>query len=138
MRLTSLTLVALLAAACSGGGTGPDGNGSQGTIPPLDVTVRATPAIAFNPTPVDVRVGGTVTFAFEGTAHSVKFHPAAGAPADIPGNNANVSVPRTFAQEGTYDYECTIHPGMAGRIVVRNSASSSTGTGGTGGTGGYP
>ncbi len=133
MRLTSLAVVALVAVACSGGSTGPDGSGAQ--IPPLAVTVHATPAINFNPTPVDVRVGGTVTFAFEGTAHSVKFRPAAGVPADIPGNNANVSVQRTFAQEGTYDYDCTIHPGMTGRIVVRTSGSSNPGGGGPGG---YP
>jgi plastocyanin len=25
----------------------------------------------------------------------------------------------TFAKRGTYYYECTIHPGMQGRIVVR-------------------
>lgn len=133
MRLTSLAVVALVTVACSGGGTGPDGARAQ--IPPLNVTVHATPSINFNPTPVDVRVGGTVTFAFEGTAHSVKFRPAAGAPADIPGNNANVSVQRTFAQEGTYDYDCTIHPGMTGQIVVRTSGSSDPGTGGPGG---YP
>lgn len=127
MRLTGTAAVALLVTACSGGSTGPGGNGTA--LPPLNVTIRATPAIAFNPTPVDVRVGGTVTFTFEGTAHSVHFRPVAGAPANIPGNNANVSVPRSFSQAGTFDYDCQIHPGMSGRIVARTSGSSDPGDG---------
>jgi plastocyanin len=132
MRFVRLTVACAL-AGCGGGGTGPD-DGVPATPPPLSVTVRATDAISFNPTPVDVRTGGTVTFQFEGTAHSVFFRPASGAPADIPGNNANVSIQRSFAEEGTFDYDCQIHPGRSGRIVVRQTGSS-----GGGGPGpGYP
>ena len=46
------------------------------------------------------------------------FDAAAGVPADIPGNNANVSLGRTFPTAGTYGYSCHIHPGMSGTIVV--------------------
>ena len=119
MRLIRLTVafgICIVALACSGYGTDPDGGG---TGPPRQVTVRATDANVFSPTPVDLAVGGTVTFAFEATAHSVIFQPIGGAPADIPGNNANISVQRTFDVAGTYDYECLIHPGMTGRIVAR-------------------
>ncbi|HJU89307.1 MAG TPA: plastocyanin/azurin family copper-binding protein [Gemmatimonadaceae bacterium] len=131
-RLGVASGICILGLGCGSSGTGPDGSGGNG--PPRQVTVRATDAIAFNPTPADIAIGGTVTFAFEGTAHSVHFQSIAGAPADIPGNNANTNVARTFSIAGTYDYECQIHPGMTGRIVARESGSS-----GGGGPGpGYP
>ena len=47
------------------------------------------------------------------------FTPQAGAPADIAGNNANVSITRTFATAGRYAYTCHIHPAMQGTIEVR-------------------
>jgi plastocyanin len=56
-----------------------------------------------------------------------------GAPADIPGNNSGTTVNRTFATAGTYIYNCHIHPGMRGSIVV---GTTSTGT--TSGGNDYP
>ncbi|HEV2671353.1 MAG TPA: hypothetical protein VGU74_09685 [Gemmatimonadales bacterium] len=41
-----------------------------------------------------------------------------GAPADIPGDNANMSVDRQFAAAGTYNFTCHIHPSMHGSVVV--------------------
>lgn len=38
------------------------------------------------------------------------FDAQAGLPANIPGDNANVTVQRTFATAGTYHYTCHIHP----------------------------
>ena len=54
-----------------------------------------------------------------------------GAPDAIPGTNANTSVPRTFATAGTFEYDCHIHPGMKGTVVVGNSSAPPIG-GGTG------
>jgi len=47
------------------------------------------------------------------------FTPQAGAPADIAGNNANVSIARTFATAGRHAYACHIHPSMQGTVEVR-------------------
>ena len=110
--LATLT-AALLAMACGGsyGGTaGP---------PPAGNTVAATPSLTFTPGTLPVNVGETVTFAFGSVPHNVFFTQQTGAPADIAGNNANVSITRTFARAGTYAYTCHIHPSMQGTIEVR-------------------
>jgi plastocyanin len=120
-RIISASFVVALAAC--GGGTGPYGSMNQSPPPPpppAGNTVAATPSLAFTPSSLTVNAGETVTFAFGAVAHNVTFDtPVAATPADIPGNNSNVSVDRAFTTAGTYRYHCTIHPGMAGSIVVR-------------------
>jgi plastocyanin len=116
-RPYALTLIALL-SACGGGGAGTTTTAPPPGPPAMTATVNATPDIAFNPSPVNIAPGGTITFAFGSVAHNVYFNAVAGAPADIPGNNASTSVSRTFASSGTYVYNCHIHPGMTGTIVV--------------------
>jgi plastocyanin len=111
-----LSVSFLLALAACGGGTGTYGNPGPGN----GTTVAATASLAFSPNPLTVNSGQAVTFAFGSVAHNVIFDsPGAATPADIPGSNANVSIDRTFATAGTYRFHCTIHPGMAGSIVVR-------------------
>ena len=118
--LTMLT--ALTIAACGGGS---DGYGYDGGVtpppppPPTDPrTIQATPSLTFGPSTLDVNVGDVVTFAFGSVQHNVFFDATAGAPADITGVNANVSVTRTFSTAGTFHYTCHIHPGMQGTVVV--------------------
>jgi len=113
-RLVLATLTgALLAMACGGGGYGTT------APPPPPSTVAATPSLTFDPATLTVNVGETVTFAFGSVPHNVFFTQQAGAPADIAGNNTNVSIPRTFATAGTYAYTCHIHPSMHATVVVR-------------------
>ena len=113
-RLVLATLTgALLAMACGGGGYGTT------APPPPPSTVAATPSLTFDPATLTVNVGETVTFAFGSVPHNVVFTQQAGAPADIAGNNTNVSIMRTFATAGTYAYTCHIHPSMHATVVVR-------------------
>ena len=103
--------VALL-AACGGS----DSTGPQSSGPP---TVQATPGLQFTPNSITVPVGSSVTFAFGAVAHNVFFDNApAGAPANI-GDKSNASVTLTFNSAGTYVYNCHLHPGMQGTVVVR-------------------
>lgn len=90
-------------------------------------TVNATPSIAFTPNTVMLPVGGTVTFAFGGIGHNVFFdNDPAGAPASIDGVNTNKSIQRTFATAGVYNYNCHIHPGMHGTVIVGAAPDTTT------------
>ena len=75
--------------------------------------------IAFSPKSLAIAKGTTVTFAFRdgSTDHNVvsigsrRFRSI--------GVRSAGSPRRTFNRAGTYRYECTLHPGMTGRISVR-------------------
>lgn len=99
-------------------------SGASGT---LSLTVRATanlavvtmpPGDVFTPFQVIVPLGGTVRWEFPQRPHNVIFDKKAGVPADIQ-SAANTAVSRTFSALGTFPYDCTLHPGMSGEVVVR-------------------
>jgi plastocyanin len=76
--------------------------------------------IAFNPARVAIRRGGTVTFRWADGDSPHNVTPARRGPrlrrlATRKSGSAAVRLTR----RGTYRFICTIHPGMAGRIVVR-------------------
>jgi plastocyanin len=78
-----------------------------------------TSADEFLPDDLDISPGETVIFVFAGATHNVTFEeeaPPGGSIGDTAPGNA---VARTFTTPGDYDYECTIHKGMDGRIRVR-------------------
>jgi plastocyanin len=115
----------LFASACSGGGsTAPatnTGNGSgtgTGTSQVPANTVIARTGNNFDPPSLTVTVGTTVSFTFESVGHNVTFNAVNGRPADIP-TTAGATVTRTFSTAGTFGYQCTIHGGMTGTIVVQ-------------------
>ncbi len=85
--------------------------------------VVASAQIQFEPPEVEVRAGETVTWRFEGVPHNVFFLSGPQPPGDIPDPTQNTSVSRTFTTAGAYDYECRIHPGMTGRVIVAEESA---------------
>ena len=122
IRTLALFAVTCLVASACGGGSGSSGYGSPTsppTSPPVADQVNATAALAFDPGTLTTGVGHTVKFAFGSVGHNIYFDAATGAPADIPGVNANTSVSRSFNTAGTFTYTCHIHPSMHGSVVVQ-------------------
>jgi plastocyanin len=73
----------------------------------------------FTFTPAEVRIapGETVTWTNDdGAPHGLEYQDGAkGTDLLLPG----ASFSRQFDQPGTYDYNCSVHPYMTGRVVVR-------------------
>ena len=109
--------LSLAAAACGGGD---DASAPAPDPDPVQAaTVDAQPSIRFSPNRVVLVRGGKVTFRFGTVGHNVFFDNApAGAPANIPGAHADESIDVTFGTAGTFRYNCHLHPGMSGTVVV--------------------
>jgi plastocyanin len=111
------TLGAAVLAGCgSDGGT---------TTPPTSNNKSVdvfTLSSAFSPNFVQIAQGDTVTFhivpAQNGEGHDVTFDAKAGAPANIK-VTLNGVIPRVFSTKGTFHYNCFVHPGMSGDVVVQ-------------------
>jgi plastocyanin len=88
-----------------------------GTSFPSTAGVVASTSNQFTPASVDISVGGTVTWTFQSVTHNVTFASGGGAPANI-GNSTNTDVSRTFNTAGTFTYDCTLHGGMTGTVIV--------------------
>lgn len=86
--------------------------------PPAEASVAATINRTFVPDSVRIAQGGTVTWNFASLDHNVVFDVVSGRPANI-GTTANAAVARTFGTAGTFGYQCTLHPGMDGKVVVQ-------------------
>ena len=84
-------------------------------------TVYALPN-TFVPNIVNISVGQAVTFVFAGAEpHNAIFRRStnpAGSPTDIL-IVTNQVLSRMFSAKGTFNFDCTVHPGMTGQVVVQ-------------------
>ncbi|MEP6618373.1 MAG: Ig-like domain-containing protein [bacterium] len=83
-------------------------------------TVSTLP-VAFVPNITTIALGQSVTWVFGGgIAHNVIFKTGnpPGSPPDIQ-NATNLVFVRTFNSRGTFTYDCTVHPGMSGQVLVQ-------------------
>lgn len=88
-----------------------------GTLGTTATVAAGSVANTFEPQIVGVARGGAVTWTFAAVRHNVTFS-GGGAPANIP-DTANSSVSRTFPTAGNFPYDCTLHAGMTGTVIVR-------------------
>ena len=72
---------------------------------------------AFAPAEITIAPGESVTWTNDdGAPHGLEYNDGAkGTDLLLPG----ASFSRRFDQPGTYDYNCSVHPYMTGRVVVR-------------------
>jgi uncharacterized protein (TIGR03118 family) len=84
--------------------------------PPENVVVDIR-NLRFTPDPISVAAGGTLTWTNgDSFTHTVKGDTAPFASGLL---DRNATFIQTFDTPGTYDYHCTIHPFMRGKVVVR-------------------
>jgi plastocyanin len=94
------------------------------TTPPVPPTTPSTATVttvnvSFSPATVTIAAGGSVTWQISGATHNVTFAGAAPTGGNVPDTDSGGSASRTFATAGSYDYRCTRHDGMTGRVVVQ-------------------
>lgn len=111
-----VALAALLAIALPvmAGCSPPAGNGSSGGQAGQRVVLEN---FAFRPANLEVKVGSAVTWENRDSApHTVTAD-------DLSFDSKNLDQGKTFSftftKAGTYDYHCSIHPSMVGRVVVK-------------------
>jgi plastocyanin len=102
--------LALTATACAS-------QGSAEPPPSVEGPVVAVRDYRFEPASLTVEAGATVTWVWEGRAP----HDVVGQAFESPDQSSG-PFRHAFEQPGTYAYECTIHPGMEGSIVVEGDA----------------
>jgi plastocyanin len=113
-RVAVALVVPALLVACGGSDAAspPDTTGTG----PLTAVV-STPGNTFSPPFTTISVGSSVRFEIRGAAHNVIFS-TPGAPANV-NVVTNTDATRTFNTRGTFPYDCTVHPGMSGEIIVQ-------------------
>ena len=108
----SIALLALVifASGCVNYGTNqPPGN------PPASGNSVSIQGFAFNPATLTIKAGTTVTWTNEDSAS----HTITSAGFFDSGTVATgQTFSKTFDQPGTYNYACSIHPSMKGKIIV--------------------
>jgi plastocyanin len=129
-RLLALLLaclaIGLVAAGCGGDDDGDDGGGNADTAEQpagdggggggaAEVTMQD---IEFQPGNIDVKVGDTVTWTNDDSAgHDVTGDDFKSG--DPGGMATGDTFEHTFDKAGTFDYVCTVHPGMEGSVTVK-------------------
>jgi plastocyanin len=81
----------------------------------------------YKPTPVTVSLGDTVTWVNEGfLLHNVTAANGEFASGTLHGGQR---FSMRFTKPGTFEYVCTIHPGMSGKVIVSGQSSGGSGGG---------
>ena len=115
-------VLALVAAAACGGGSS-DGLPTTPIIPttpnnPIATTSVSLQSSQFNPADILVAPSATVTFTnSDGINHNVIFANQAITPISEWASGARTTTMPAAA--GTYNYTCTLHPGMNGTVKVQ-------------------
>lgn len=111
IRRTLIVSLFLIALLMSGFGIScqPQGSTPQQT----EVVIEG---FAFNPAEINVPVGSTVTWSNQDSVtHTVTARDKTFDSGNLP---AGGTFNYTFGEKGTFEYSCTLHPNMDGKVVV--------------------
>jgi|SRR6266540_3462342 len=116
MARRAVVTLALAALVTLGGcsGAGKDGDPGLEATPAKGVTEVQAHDQRFAPVVIQVPAGTTVTWKFSDGSVPHNVH---GDGFSSPTEDKGTFV-HTFDRPGTYDYECTLHNGMRGRVIV--------------------
>lgn len=104
-----LVLAALLLVPVAGACGGSDGGSTDVVAGHVNVLDNK-----FEPKTVEIAPGDTVTWEFKGATQ----HNVTGEAGMSSGNHKDGTYEKQFNSAGTYDYVCTLHPGMTGKVKV--------------------
>jgi plastocyanin len=115
-----LLLVPLALSSCSSGSKGTGTTSTTGAPDAQTVTVDMRNDLKYHPSTIEARVG-TVTFDIvnaESVPHDLAFKDSALGKTRMIDGKTDVTLKVTFSKPGTYDFVCTVHSGMDGKVVV--------------------
>jgi len=115
--LATLASFALFSLGACGSSSDDGGTGPGQPTPPVAAATVTLGLSSFSPSQVRLLPAGIVTWNnASGVTHNVTFQ-GAGTPANIP-NHSSGTNERAFPSVGVFNYSCTIHAGMTGRVTV--------------------
>ncbi|MGE5636681.1 MAG: plastocyanin/azurin family copper-binding protein [Nocardioidaceae bacterium] len=127
LLLTVAACAALLVVGCGGDDNESDTAAAttakqEAAGAPKRTAAVSMKEIQFQPATVTVAKGGTVTWTNDDSVpHDVTKQGGPGK--EFRSGTGNLqqgdTYEQTFTQAGTVDYVCTVHPGMAGKVVVK-------------------
>lgn len=119
----AVMLAAVVTLSSCGGGSSPTTpstpttGGNNGTPVTIVNGARSLTTTAYNPNPVTVSAGTTVTWTNQdSTTHTATSDSGVFSSGNV---GANGQFSFTFANKGTFTYHCALHPNMVGSVVVQ-------------------
>jgi len=119
MRLRLAVVAGFIGLTIGCGSSSPSTPSGNNTGTPVSIVANSSTltTTAYSPNPVNISVGGSVTWTNnDNTTHTATGNNGSFDSGSIaPGGKFT----RTFPTAGTFDYKCTLHPGMVGTVTVR-------------------
>ncbi len=108
-----LLMVALVLASCGPAAPGEQEEETTAPVGPTEHQVNMK-NFAFQPRELTIKVGDTVTW----TEQDSVSHTTTGDIWDSGTLSQGQTHSKTFDKAGTYDYDCSYHPSMKGKVIV--------------------